>query len=538
MSSGRKRAAFPGPKSSAADSSRVDSSTVESTFAAVPIVEPIVEPIEPRRWGTWVSRFAQPLSWLVWLGLLLGLSVWGPATIDLTRSRGLTLSPQLIEQLAQLPGPVEVTIVAPARPRTVAEQAFQIAAGRLRDLVERCQAENPRLRLRWLDPEADSAARQLAADVPQLVIPGVVIRGTSETDPRAEVLQLGQLATLATGAQQSPLMDFLGEQALVGALQRLRGTRAHPVIHVLTGHGELSLDDDDETSAWGVARFAQILRQQGCEVRPLDLSATGRVPTGAALVIVAGPQTALSAPEAEALRTYWKLGGRGLVLLEQNSGPSGSRPLEDLLGEFGVRVQDDRLVTTGYTGVVELASPVLPARGEHRLQRLLPPAPLVVRDARSVRQQVGVEVLPYEFIPLWVSHAVPRAWGETDLVTSQAQYDADRDLPGPVSVGCAVERRVGSQTEPVLAVLGDSELISNRALTGDRGTATSAGLSVLIQWLVDRDVAESAIPAQRVVAARLTSSPADLQRAVWGTALVLLTGCAVLGFTTWLQTRN
>ncbi|MFN9371035.1 MAG: Gldg family protein [Planctomycetaceae bacterium] len=534
MSSAAQRAKPALPDSSRQSVSTVDVTTVVSTVRESPKVDPLAR----RRPGTWPTRFVQPVAWLVWLGLLLGLSLWGPTTIDLTRTRGLTLSPQLAEQLTQLPGPVEVTIVAPARPRTVAEQAFQIAAGRLHDLVERCQAENPRLSLRWLDSEADSAARQMAAEMPQLVVPGVVIRSISETDPRAEVLQLGQLASLATGPQQSPLLDFLGEQALVGALQRLRGARAHPVVQILTGHGELSLDDDDETSAWGVARFAQILRQQGCDVRPLDLSATGRVPSGSALVIVAGPQSALSLSEAEALRTYWKLGGRGLVLLEQNSSAAGPRPLEDLLVEFGVRVQDDRLVTTGYTGAVELASPVLPARGEHRLQRLLPPAPLVVRDARSVRQQVGLEVLPYEFIPLWVSHPAPRAWGETDLLTPQAQYDPDRDLPGPVSVGCAVERRVGSQAEPVLAVLGDSELISNRALTGDRGTATSAGLSALIHWLVDRDVAESAIPAQRVVAARLTSSPADLQRAVWGTALVLLTGCAVLGFTTWLQTRN
>jgi hypothetical protein len=529
MSSARKRAASPGPASRAVDANAVevnavDSTSVESTALQSTVnASPAVEPLAPRRRNTPPARLAQSLAWLGWLGLLLGLAVWGPATIDLTRSHGLTLSPQLTEQLAQLPGPVEVTMVAPVRPRTVAEQAFQIAAGRLRDLVERCQAENPRLTVRWLDPEADAAARQLAEELPQLVVPGVVIRSTWGTARQAEVLQLGQLASLATGPQQTPLLDFLGEQALVGALQRLRGTRSSPVIHVLTGHGELSLDEDDETSAWGVARFAQMLRQQGCEVRPLDLSATGRVPPEASLVIVAGPQAALSPAETEALRTYWKLGGRGLVLLEQNTAPAGPRPLEDLLTEFGARVQDDRLVTTGYTGVVELASPVLPARGEHRLQRLLPPAPLVVRDARSVRHHVGLEVLPYEFIPLWVSHPAPRAWGETDLATSQAQYDPDRDLPGPVSVGCAVERRVGAQAEPVLAVLGDSELISNRALTGDRGTATTAGLSVLIQWLVDRDVAESAIPPQRVV---------------WGTALVLLTGCAVLGFTTWLQTRN
>jgi hypothetical protein len=188
--------------------------------------------------------------------------------------------------------------------------------------------------------------------------------------------------------------------------------------------------------------------------------------------------------------------------------------------------------------MVELAAPVLPARGDHRLQRLLPPAPLVVRDARSVRQHLGLDVQPYEFIPLWVSHPAPRAWGETDLENPQAEYDPDHDLPGPVSVGCAVERRVGAQAEPVLAVLGDSELISNRALTGDRGTATTAGLAALTQWLVDREVAETAIAPQRIVPARITSNPHDLQRGVWGLTLVLLAGCGVLGFTTWLQSRN
>lgn len=483
-------------------------------------------------------RFAQPVVWLLWLGLLLSVAVWGPANIDLTRSQRLTLSPELHAQLRQLPEPVEVTIVAPARSRTVAEQTFQVAAGRLRDLVDRCRFETSRLSLRWLDPEMDVEARQLAAEVPQLIVPGVVVRTTTGADDRCETLQLGQLAALATGPHQAPLFDFLGEQALVGALQRLRGTRSAPLVCILTGHGELNLEDDDETSPLGFGRFARVLRQQGCEVRPLDLTATGRVPAEARLVIVAGPQAELAQPEVEALQTYWNLGGRGLVLLEQNVHLPGPRRLEELLAGFGVRVQDDRLVTTGYTGVVEFASPVLPARGEHRLQRLLPAAPMIVRDARSVRQQIGLDPLPYEFIPLWVSHPAPRAWGETDLASPHAEYDPERDLPGPVSMACAVERRVGGQAEPLLAVLGDSELLSNRALSGDRGTVATAGACTLIHWLVDREVAESAIPPQRLVPARVTSSPGELQRAVWGAAFVLLTGCAVLGFTTWLQFRN
>jgi len=506
----------------------------------LPPVDPAPSPGQGPACGTsaWHSRLVQPVVWLLWLGFWLSLAVWGPANVDLTHSHGLTLSPELQAQLRQLPEPVEVTVIAPTRARTVAEQTFQIAAGRMRDLVDRCRFENPRLSLRWLDPEVDMAARQLAAEVPQLVVPGVVVRTTAGSHVHCETLQLGQLATLATGPHQATLFDFLGEQALVGALQRLRGTRQAPLVCVLTGHGELSLDDDDETSLLGLGRFARVLRQQGCDVRPLDLAATGRVPSEARLVIVAGPQAAPAPLEAEALQTYWNLGGRGLVLLEQNPSPTGSRPLEELLAGFGVRVQDDRLVTTGYTGVVEFASPVLPARGEHRLQRLLPAVPLVVRDARSVRQQVGLDPLPYEFIPLWVSHPAPRAWGETDLASPQAEYDPAHDLPGPVSVACAVERRVGAQSEPLLAVLGDSELLSNRALSGDRGTATTAGVSTLVHWLVDREVAESAIPPQRLVPARVTSSPRELQRVVWGTALVLLAGCAVLGFTTWLQARN
>src|SRR5262249_7213556 len=156
---------------------------------------------------------------------------------------------------------------------------------------------------------------------------------------------------------------------LAGALARLTGGGSPAIIYVTTGHGELALDDANVGSRRGLGVLGAQLRDVGCELRPLDLAEAARVPYDAALVMVAGGEVPWNETGAEMLAQYLRQGGKALVLVDLNYdsrmesvAPTG---LEELLSEFGVAVGDDRVVTRGFTGQVDVASPALPATGDH-----------------------------------------------------------------------------------------------------------------------------------------------------------------------------
>lgn len=464
-----------------------------------------------------------------------------PPAIDLTRGRFQTLAPQTLDTLHKLQQPVEISIVAPGRPRTVGEQSFAHAVVPFRDLIERCRRETPWLMLRILDPDVDLAARKLEEDCPDLSVPGVVVSTVVAGIRRHESLHSRDLAEFGATHDRRTVVQFFGEQALTASLARLIAGVEPTIIACLTGHGELSPDDDFSESRQGLGLLAVALKKMGCQLTPLDLSVERRVPPGTQQVLIAGPQSELKAHEIEALRRYLGEGGRALILLERPLDPltqgDSTETLAELLAEYGVVVGRDRLVTSGFTGEIELASPVMPATADHSLVRALPLAPVIVQEARSIRQLVGVEPLSTVTIPLLVSHSSPRAWGETDLASSAAAFDSNRDLPGPVSVAVAVERHQGDRHEPVLVVTGDAEFANNHNLSVGAGRPGAAFLLEAIRWLRGNKELLADIPPQHREAYRLSSTPRELQRVVWLSTFLLCAALGVMSLTTWIQRR-
>jgi hypothetical protein len=422
---------------------------------------------------------------VVALGVLNGLIARRlPEQIDLTGSRLLTLSPLTQNLLARLTTPVEITLLAPREPKTAGDRAFAQAALMFRELADSYHREQPRVTVRELDPQASVEARQLLQRYPDVVPPCVLVRAGEGTGAGGsighEVLQARDLADVQlAGPDRSPVVEFFGEQALTAALVRLSGGRKQTIVYVLTGHGELALDDDEPASRRGLGVLAARWRELDIDLRPLELRAAQRVPVDADLVLIPGGDQPLAANEIDALARYWAHGGRGLVLCDLNYDSHLSRVvatgLESLLAELGVRLGNDRIVARGVTGLVDAAAPALPAVGEHPLVRSLAPASVLLYECRSVRPLLGVSQSPLHAVPLLVSSPAPEAWAEGDFGTDrEPEPGGPNDLAGPVAMAVAVERRQGDLNEPVLVVVGDAEFIENRALSEPGGRAVSA----------------------------------------------------------------
>ncbi|WP_295882941.1 GldG family protein [uncultured Thiohalocapsa sp.] len=224
-------------------------------------------------------------------------------TFDWSSSARNSLSPESIALLERLPdgaeAPLRITVFAPREHRV----------GRaVEALLARYRRHRPDLDIQWVDPQtAPGRARN------------------------ADVHLLGQLVLEQRGRRET--LEALSEGTLSSAIARLTLERA-PWVAVLEGHGERAMAGG---AGADIGRFAQLLRQRGFRLRPLDLASAGRVPDNTDLLVVTAPSIALFPGEAEALVDYLDAGGNLLWLLDPGASTDGLMGLEPLAAYLGVR---------------------------------------------------------------------------------------------------------------------------------------------------------------------------------------------------------
>lgn len=468
-----------------------------------------------------------------------------PAQIDLTRRGTFTLAPQTRNLLASVRQPVEVIVLAPKVPKSAGEYQFHQSVVMFRDLLENCRRWQPLITVQDIDPQESATAREWQQAFPDVAPPCILITCGQGEHRAHEVLYGRDLAELRTAdGRRLAAVDFLGEQALAAALSRLTAGRKQAVVYVSTGHGELAIDDADPHSRHGLGLLTAHLRELDCEVRALDFEAVPRVPRDASLVIVPGGEKPWNDSEAEKLGMYLRHDGKALVLVDLNYDSRRQRPtptgLEELLSEFGVAVGDDRVITRGFTGQVEIASPALPAAGDHPLVRSLAQSPLTLFECRSISSSTGLRQLPTTIVPLLVSHPAPRAWADGDFGTRQApQPGGKNDSDGPVAMAVAVERRQESgRDKPALVVVGDSEFVSNHVVSEPAGRVHTSFVLSCVNWLRGRRELLGDIPPRRHEAYRLAGTTDEQRGIVWKSSLVLWSLIVTAGATVWTSRRR
>lgn len=490
----------------------------------------------PRWWG---------IAGLIPGLVLLNLGArFAPEEVDLTNRRVHTLAPQTRALLEHLRQPIEVVLLVPREPKTASEREFAQSALMLRDLLERYRQVSPRITVREADPLTGADGRQLLQRYPDVSPPCALIRGTAPEAEGHEVLYARDLASIRVASVGgAPVVEFFGEQALTAALSRLTGGRKQMRVYVLTGHGELSLDDSDPRSRHGLGLLGGHLQELDIEVRPLDLRRAKRVPADADLVLLAGGDQSIAPEEEEALRRYWDHGGRGLVLCEltydARDGSVVDTGVARLLAEYGVELGSDRVVQQGVTGKIEAIVHGVPPVDEHPLVRSLPPTPVQLFECRSVRELAGVSRTPLRSIPLLLSPASPESWADGDFAEGQTPaFGGPDDLAGPVPLAMAVERRQGSLHEPVLVVVGDAEFLDNQTLNGPSGRSGYGFVLACLSWLQGRAVLMADIAIWRNEGYHLQGTAAQQRGLVWKPTLIVSSLLMTAAVSVWLSRRN
>lgn len=429
------------------------------------------------------------------LALGLGLDAAAGATrrsLDLTAERSLSLTDQTEEIVGAVDSSTEITVFLPSQDPERAPAAA---------LLLRYQRLNRRISFRVLDP------RRAAGEIRRLGV-----------DPN-----LG--AAAVQRGDEVELITTLTEQDVTGALARLARGRSATVC-VATGHGEASVGDD---GSGGLSDAAMLLRENGYEVRELDLLTAPDVPSVCDGVWLASPRSELG-PAAEVLKQWVAAEGRLLAHLDPES-----------TVDLGPVLRDHRL---GFRrGIVLEGDPevVLPED---------PTAPIVRAYASA---SPIVRRLPPTFFPglqaVIVGESDPEgglnvnrlaetsevSYLETEPLTSV--FDPAADTPGPITVVASADRSRldGDQVRRSrIVAVGDVDFATNAGL----GQAANSTLLVrAMDWLTLDDqlvVLSANIPKDRRL--ELTQSRINYARFV---SLGLLPGLFLLaGATVWAVRRS
>ncbi len=332
---------------------------------------------------------------------------------------------------------------------------------------------------------------------------------------------------------------FSGEQLITSALIQLvenTGTR----IGYVTGQGEPDLHNSERP-----VRFTDFVQRQNIKLESLVFANLEKIPTDYAAVILVGPKYDLGDRDLALLRTYWNEQGRLLIALD----PKVNTPkLDQFLSEFGVRADQDLIVTQFKTGIEEQSvtldvyAQFLPETGFLRpLSQATGFFPggtrsLAIDDSKAAKSGLtGTKML---------TPAVANYWGDrADVLNSQNMpaYEQGVDLPPPLYFGIALEKgsirdtRVQLRSSSRMIIIGNADFLRDEAL---RQSAPNVDFILLsINWLADRDQLLGIAPKAPGIF-MLNLSEAQMNQIVLLTVAGVPLLIALLGCLVWIVRRR
>lgn len=358
---------------------------------------------------------------------------------DITHNAGNSLEPASVEVLAQLKGPVNVTVYA-------TEQDARLGDIRkiIRNYLALYQRYKPDLVLAFIDPEKEP-----------------------EKTRAARVQLNGEMVVEYAG--RSEHLTQLNEQIFTSALLRLAHSRDQTVMY-LDGHGERKLD--------GIANhdlgdpFGAKLRQNGFRLNSLNLALAQEVPNNVGVLVITQPQLDLMPGEVDKLLRYVERGGNLLWLVDA----------EPLHGLERLAEKLDLLLPPGI--VIDPAAAGMNAPATWSLGAAYPPH-AITRNFNLITAFPSARPLVWNENPEWqhsvLVEAAARGWVSRNA--SGARFDKRRDTPGPAVIAVALQRNINDREQRIV-VVGSGAFLAN-SFAGNGGNV-DLGVN-MVNWLASEE---------------------------------------------------
>lgn len=344
---------------------------------------------------------------LALLGLVNFLGTRYVGRLDLTENQTFTLAPETQQLVRNLKQPVKVWVFDP-------QQSTQD-----RELLEGYRRLNQQqFSYEFINPNAQ---------------PSVVQR--LEVKKAGDVIVESPTTERKQFAQSVGTDERLVESKLTNAIAQVTTTQ-QASLYFLQGHGERPI----EAGQGAISEAAKSLQDRGYTVKPLNLVESIAFPKDARVVVLAGSQKALLKPEIDALENYVKQGGNLMVMVDPNVNPG----LDGLFSPWGVTL-DPRVVidTSGRAANLGPLDVTVTQYGDHPITQDFGNSLSFFSGARAVdaKETAGVTFTPLLFTS-------DRVWAESNIKQEPIQFDAESDRQGPLVLGFALNRALGTPAKP------------------------------------------------------------------------------------------
>ena len=455
-----------------------------------------------------LTRYRRPLGGLnvavsfllacILAGLVNAIAWLHPARVDVSMLGASPFPGATGRMLENLKTPVRVTLLAPLG---------EPLADAARRVVETYRYAHSALEVQVVDEGADLIrTRELVSQYKIRESTVLIVSCAS----RYRVLPLRPMERSPEGrhrpGQKGATFSAVLDASLLSAVYSV-SQEFPPVVYFLTGHGERSVADF--TDYQGYSEMAGIIHDHYAEVRPLLLDMAAQVSNDCSVLVVAGPTGGLAAWETSRIRDYLVRGGRLLLLLDSGR----TTGLESFLGEWGVRLGENRVVDSRTTGL-------LPGSRDRSSVLGMGEVPVVRYGAHPVAEGldgiVTTFVLPRSVDPISgndsgslndlvdkprvtpLAFSSDRSWADLDFNQNPPRYNEGYDRLGPIPIAACVEKGVSSEItmdiKPIrMVVFGDSQFAANRCLSGGNEPLFINAL----EWLLDRNPHEFISTGQR-----------------------------------------
>jgi len=289
--------------------------------------------------------------------------------------------------------------------------------------------------------------------------------------------QVSELYTIIleySGRQERVIQP--AEEGFANALLKLSSPEEINICFV-TGHGEASAFHDDQA---GYSRFREVLEINNYVAKEIILS-RDKVPDACSIVAVPGPHRELNPEDFDELMKAFQ-SGKGVFFLIDPMDSGAGETFRRFFLKAGIFLGSDVVVDkmgkmVGGDFLIPLVSQyvsVHPVTKEFKLPSFFPVARSVQPSSETIP---GIEAIPLAFTG-------SGSWAESNLdalENGEANFDAESDLSGPLSIAVASEIQGGEgQKGGRLIVVGDSDFLNNTYLdlAGNRKLAMN-----MVLWL-------------------------------------------------------
>lgn len=248
-------------------------------------------------------------------------------------------------------------------------------------------------------------------------------------------------------------VEKIEEQDVTGAIIKATQDK-DKMVYLVTGHGEGSLEDANDPS--GYSQLKGMLEGNRYQLKTVSLATQPEIPKDADLVMIVGARQSFLEVEISALEKYMQGGGNLFVALD----PSMDHGLNNFLGKFGVKLNNNYVITVMQTAFGKVADPSATPATEFSVNN---PITKVFGKNEFVLFRMPQSIEKTASPPGVVFEDIVKG-GDNSYAYPDTKFEGE-GKPGPFTLAAYLKGNwPGGAKEAQLVVVGDSDFVQNQLL--------------------------------------------------------------------------